>query len=36
MKENGIRYAVQTYDTTDPTSDDVELGYRTYREIGPA
>lgn len=32
--ENGIRYTVQTYDTTDPTSDDVELGYRTYKENG--
>ena len=29
---NGIRYTLQTYDTTDPTSDDVELGYRTYKE----
>ena len=27
----GIRYALQTYDTTDPTSDDVELGYQAYR-----
>ena len=27
----GIRYPLQTYDTTDPTSDDVELGYQTYR-----
>ena len=27
---NGIRYTLQTYDTTDPTSDDVELGYKTY------
>lgn len=32
--KNGIRYTVQTYDTTDPTSDDVELGYRTYKENG--
>ena len=31
---NGIRYTVQTYDTTDPTSDDVELGYKTYKENG--
>ena len=31
---NGIRYTLQTYTTTDPTSDDVELGYRTYREHG--
>ena len=28
----GIRYVLQTYETTDPTSDDVELGYRTYRD----
>ena len=31
---NGIRYILQTYDTTDPTSDDVELGYKTYQENG--
>ena len=31
---NGIRYTVQTFDTTDPTSDDVELGYKTYKEHG--
>ena len=31
---NGIRYTVQTYDTTDPTSDDVELGYKTYKAHG--
>ena len=30
--ENGIRYTLQTYDTTDPTSDDVEAGYKTYKE----
>ncbi|MBQ3146309.1 MAG: iron-containing alcohol dehydrogenase [Oscillospiraceae bacterium] len=30
----GIRYALQTYDTTDPTSDDVEAGYKTYKENG--
>ena len=29
---NGIRYTLQTYDTTDPTSDDVEAGYKTYKE----
>ena len=34
FEENGIRYTVQTYDTTDPTSDDVELGYKTYKENG--
>ena len=31
---NGIRYTLQTYDTTDPTSDDVEAGYKTYKENG--
>ena len=31
---SGIRYALQTYSTTDPTSDDVEAGYKTYRENG--
>ena len=31
---NGIRYTLQTYTTTDPTSDDVELGYKTYKEHG--
>ena len=34
FEENGIRYTLQTYDTTDPTSDDVEAGYKTYRENG--
>ena len=34
FEANGIRYALQTYDTTDPTSDDVELGYKTYKENG--
>ena len=28
----GIRYTLQTYDTPDPTSDDVELGFKTFRE----
>ena len=28
----GIRYTLQTYDTTDPTSDDVEAGYKTFKE----
>ena len=32
--ENGIRYTLQTYDTTDPTSDDVEAGYKAYKENG--
>ncbi len=30
----GIRYTLQTYTTTDPTSDDVEAGYKTYKENG--
>ena len=34
FEKAGIRYALRTYDTTDPTSDDVELGYRTYRKKG--
>ena len=34
FEENGIRYTLQTYDTTDPTSDDVEAGYETFRENG--
>ena len=31
---NGIRYTLQTYATTDPTSKDVEAGWKTYRENG--
>lgn len=31
---NRIRYVIQTFDHPDPTSDDVELGYKTYREHG--
>ena len=27
FEKNGIRYTLQTYSTTDPTSDDVELGF---------
>jgi alcohol dehydrogenase class IV len=34
FEASGICYTVQTYDRTDPTSDDVELGYRTFRENG--
>ena len=34
FEQSGIRYTLQTYTTTDPTSDDVEAGYRTYREHG--
>ena len=31
---SGIRYTLQTYSATDPTSDDVEAGYRTYTDHG--
>ncbi len=31
---NGIRYFVQAYDHSDPTSQDVELGYKAYRDHG--
>ena len=34
FEQNGIRYTLQTYTATDPTSDDVEAGYRTYRDHG--
>ena len=34
FEENGIRYTLQTYVQPDPTSDDVELGYKTFRENG--
>ena len=34
FEENGIRYTIQSYDTTDPTSDDVEAGYKIYKEHG--
>ena len=34
FEENGIRYTLQTYTTTDPTSDDVEEGFKTYQENG--
>ncbi len=30
----GIRYTLQTYTTTDPTSDDVEAGYKAFKENG--
>ena len=30
----GIRYTVQTFQHPDPTSDDVEQGYQTYRDHG--
>lgn len=34
FEENGIRYTVQTFDHPDPSSDDVELGYKAYAENG--
>ncbi len=34
FQENGIRYTIQTFDQPDPTSEDVELGYKTYSENG--
>ena len=34
FRANGIRYTLQTYDTTDPTSNDVELGYASYKANG--
>ena len=30
----GIRYVLQAFDHPDPTSEDVELGYQTYRKNG--
>ena len=32
FQENGIRFFLQTYSTTDPTSEDVEAGYEAYRQ----
>ena len=32
--QNGIRYTLKTYTATDPTSDDVERGYKVYKENG--
>ena len=32
--ENGIRYTLQAFDHPDPSSDDVELGFKTYKENG--
>ena len=34
FEDSGICYTLQTYAATDPTSDDVELGYKTYAEHG--
>ena len=30
----GIRYTLQAFDHPDPSSDDVELGFKTYKENG--
>ena len=32
FEENDIRYTIQSYKTTDPTSEDVESGYATYKK----
>lgn len=32
--QNGIRYTLQTYTSTDPTTDDVEQGFQTYVNHG--
>ena len=29
---SGIRYVLQTYDATDPTTEDVEAGFQTYQQ----
>jgi len=34
FEDAGIRYVLQTYEHTDPTSDDIELGYKVYKENG--
>ena len=34
FEAQGIRYTLQTFSATDPTTEDVELGYKTYREAG--
>ncbi len=34
FQTSGIRYTVQTFDHPDPTSEDVELGFRVYRDRG--
>ena len=34
MDAAGIHYVVQTFDHPDPTSDDVELGFMTYKKNG--
>ena len=34
FEANGIRYTLQTFDTTDPTTDDVEPGYKAFKENG--
>ena len=32
MEAEGIRYTIKAYEATDPTSEDVEEGYRVFRE----
>lgn len=32
--KHGIRYTLATYETSDPTSDDVERGFQIYRDNG--
>ena len=34
FEQCGIRYTLQTYTNTDPTTDDVEAGYKAYKEHG--
>ena len=34
MDAAGIRYTVRTFDLPDPTSDDVELGFKAYKDNG--
>ena len=34
FEKAGIRYGVKAFDRTDPTTDDVEEGYRVFREQG--
>ena len=34
FEREGIRYTVKAFERTDPTTDDVEEGYRVFREAG--
>ena len=34
FEREGIRYTVKAFERTDPTTDDVEEGYRAFREAG--